>query len=798
MAGQESAWTDAQLMDLALNDPGPTVDRATSLLEHAASADRIVPLRARGLARRQLGQFGESAADLEVALRLSEDLQERERWAQVALTLAGTYVHLGRVEEAEGLLQRCVAESEGRTKAEAVYQLATTAAQIGDLDRAIAGFAEALPMIRSVGERGWEANLLGNRGTVKIYSGDYEGAIADLKMALEITAETAPGPSQLCLFTNNLAYAKHLAGEVSESIALYQRAEQVQAEHGLPATMFAHRCSAYLAAGMYEETMDLAAEAFAFHRSGGAAVGAIEALLSGAAAALALGDYEKAQELAGRVPRLDSESAFPVWRARAALIGLEASVAMHQVPDDYRHQCESIFEAVQEGDAATAVQAKLVRARAALALDEFGEAALALDEAMPLCRSASLDLQAQHSELAALHAYAAGEHDRGLSHVYSGIDIYRSLVDVSPSFDVAHKAARFARRLVELGAGDLLGRGRLSDAVALTALFRGAATKVDGRSHGRPEATDAATLLTWIEIDATLWCVEVARSSIDVHECGPLAEIERAVSEAKFAYRQLARRTRLSTSAVRGALAEARACGRRLEELVLPPLSADRVVVSPSEVLHGVIWAGLPSLAERSFTVSPVAAGAWGAPLEPAGSRSVLASTALSHTSAEAKTIAQVWAIEPVLDPEPSDLERLGSVEILHLAGHFMTNARNPLLSAMHLGPSQLRGEDFSAWETTPRVLVLSGCESADVDTIGSVQVGLVSAALAGGVESVVATNSVVEDGTAVVAVMEALHKELAVGTSPADALRSIRQGPNADPVISDLLAVYGVGWWRP
>jgi hypothetical protein len=114
---------------------------------------------------------------------------------------------------------------------------------------------------------------------------------------------------------------------------------------------------------------------------------------------------------------------------------------------------------------------------------------------------------------------------------------------------------------------------------------------------------------------------------------------------------------------------------------------------------------------------------------------------------------------------------------ILHLATHTAPDPEHP---ALLLAPAEgydgrLEPDEIRALEGAPRIVILSGCETALADVPGRTAVGEISSAyLEAGAASVVGALWKVED-RALGKFMAALHERVASGDRPSEALRRAR-----------------------
>jgi hypothetical protein len=275
-------------------------------------------------------------------------------------------------------------------------------------------------------------------------------------------------------------------------------------------------------------------------------------------------------------------------------------------------------------------------------------------------------------------------------------------------------------------------------------------------------------------------------------------------------------------------LAEAVAAATRrdaevLASAVLSPLLAelgDRdLVVVPAGVLTMVPWAVLPGCAGRPVTVAP-SATVWHAarrrlsaigphtphvphapqtpqtpytphilytpqdphtPDAPTGSRSQQVATLLVSGPGNARGDAEVRSIA-ALHPGASvltgasatpaaTLAGLGTAALAHLAAHGHHQAENALFSTLELAGGPLLGYDLQRAARAPSMVVLSSCDLGLTDVRpGDETFGMVTALLAAGAATVVASVSRVADDSAMAALV-AYHRAIAAGSAPAAAL---------------------------
>lgn len=177
----------------------------------------------------------------------------------------------------------------------------------------------------------------------------------------------------------------------------------------------------------------------------------------------------------------------------------------------------------------------------------------------------------------------------------------------------------------------------------------------------------------------------------------------------------------------------------------------------------------------------------------------------LSAARREADEIVSIYGRLSTVAPKDADLEaleiRAASAEVIHFVGHLLTrhNRRNTAIVASRLegdaGLLDVR-EIASMNLAHVRVVVLAACGSARGETlVGEGSISVARAFLAAGVPSVVATLWPIEDGAAA-DFFPRLHRYLAAGTTPADALRAAQleciRRHNAPPSMWAAVQVHG------
>ncbi|MCE6998448.1 CHAT domain-containing tetratricopeptide repeat protein [Saccharothrix sp. S26] len=322
------------------------------------------------------------------------------------------------------------------------------------------------------------------------------------------------------------------------------------------------------------------------------------------------------------------------------------------------------------------------------------------------------------------------------------------------------------------------------------------ASRVAGSPLHRPEdappnaaalvaALGDAALVEFVRRGGELLAVTLSAGRCRLRPVAELAEVTAALDAAVAGLNALAMAfgTPRGRAAVR---ASAQAAGRRLDDLLLGPVRAelgDRpLVVVPTSGLHGVPWGLLPSLTGRPVRVAPSAA-AWlravRSPVRRGGRVLLAAGPGLPAARSEVAALARrAPAAEVLLDDRatvPAVLAAVDGADLAHVAAHGRLRTDNPLLSALELADGPLTVYDLERLSRAPEVVVLPACQSGVAAVrAGDEVIGLVSALLALGARTVVATAVPVSD-VDTEPVMLALHERLLAGVPPAEAMAATR-----------------------
>ncbi|MCB0969426.1 MAG: CHAT domain-containing protein, partial [Ilumatobacter sp.] len=222
-----------------------------------------------------------------------------------------------------------------------------------------------------------------------------------------------------------------------------------------------------------------------------------------------------------------------------------------------------------------------------------------------------------------------------------------------------------------------------------------------------------------------------------------------------------------------------------LDELLLEPLKlpdGTGVVIVPVDLLHGVPWSGMTTLARRPFALSPNAQ-LWLEADRRAGSAArtvgLVVGPDVAGGDVERAAVERCHpnaAIASGAGATASTLtSMLGGDGLVHVAAHGRFRSDRPLLSTLRLDEGEVTLHDAVPPRVASRLVVLSSCEGGAQGTSDGAEVlGLGAVLLARGAASVIAPLTAVRDLECAEFVAE-VHDELARGENAACALANVR-----------------------
>ncbi len=793
--------------------------------------------QALGIVFRDQGRTDLAIEELRAALGCARRLGDGHRLVDVQATYGLTLVVAGRSRAGLRHLDLAVESGDERFLAMTLMRRAIALRFVGrpgeahrDMRRALSGFREA-------NDRVWEAVTLHNLGWVELSQGRVKEAERHTAAALNLFH--AEGLLLDALWARqNLGEIAFCRGDLPRALAIYDEVAREYAELGHSRPHLATtRSTAYLAAGLSIEAATVVDEALLSSQLlpfDGASL-----KLIGSAAKLASGDASGAAYLAKQArdgfrrvnnPGSELRARFALLRARCLLQGVGRHAAEARAVAEALHDVRAdeapvaLMLAAEVGhedllDCAALYRHRpgaMVRASGWLAGALASEARADKQGTLRAC-GRGLDALDEHrqtlgsSELRAL----ATAHGRDLATValrHAAVSDARTLLrwserwratalaqaPVTPERDVSPELAALrdnGRRLAETRAEgeptDQLEaeRRRLERAVrAGHHRLVGKADHVNSRLDIERLVVEvgSSALVELVDVDGTLHVLVVSNGKVRRRIAGSTTQALELGNLAQFALRR----------AARGRPYDPGDLGSRLQQTLLGDavrlLPDGPVVVSPTARLHGIPWAMLPTLAERSFSIVPSAAQWLRAKAATTTDERLvmLAGPGLDTGGAEVPVLAARHPDAVLLDGDRATVEAavtaLDGARLVHVAAHGHFRADSPLFSSLELADGPLTVHDLERLRVAPHRLVLSACESGVLAPVGADELlGLASALFSMGTAGLVSSVAEVNDEATAVLMVE-LHDRLAQaathGGGLADALLAARVAASGDP----------------
>ncbi|GAA4615665.1 CHAT domain-containing protein [Actinoallomurus liliacearum] len=808
----------SDLLARAAADPRGAYATASALRDTGDPGQRVLALRALGLADKELGRLGEGIAHLREALDVAESARLDYAAAQVRMNLVGLLATGGDIE---GALAAADAAAPVLTGADADRLRANRAYLLARSGR----IREVARVARTCADPEVLVGLRINTGLAKAYAGRLGGGEADLRAALAV-AERAGLRHQAAMVRHNLAFVAMRRGDLPRALALYDAVEPalVGAEERL-CQLRIDRAEALITARLPGEARVVLADTLERSTAGGYRCDTADALLLLAHAELADGDPGAAAATARRAQADFADRAG--FALLAGQVGLRARWAAGDRSAALLAAAEQAAERLAgHGWASAAADARTLAGLVALAHGDREHA----ERLLHRVGGDTVSARVAGLHATALLRLARGDRPGAAAAVGAGLRAVDEHAAVLGAVELRGRAAGWAVELAELGlrlatgsrallvaaeraraiadrppairpprdrrlAGLLAELRRVSAEVPdrpelLTAQAR-LEDAVRARCRRLPSSRDAVAgwgwlvpalaetlgdrmLVEYVRVGADLVAVTLANGRCRRRSLGPYDRVRDDVRLLRFAVSRLARDP--ENAAARASL-EATA-GRLDARLIGPPSAGERpLVLAPVGALHGLPWPALPSLRGRPCTVAPSAAGWLRAMRTPSsgGHVALVAGPGLAHADEEIGAVRARYPEARVRAGAAATAEAARSVldgaSVAHVAAHGVFRSGNALFSGLRLADGPLFTYDLEHLERAPRLLVLSACDAGRAEIYeGEAVIGMVTAALGYGTETVVAAVTPVGDAAAR-DLMTGFHTRLTAGLSPAEAL---------------------------
>ena len=317
----------AEAFALANDDPTRTIELVDVVLGSAAATpeQQARALWARGLARRERGEFALGADDLFSARQSAAACGDEVLAARIDTTLALVALFTGSADGALEILTQAEPHLRGDDLARLETQRGLIRHRSGELGEAETDYLAALRRYRRSDDLIGQARLLLNFGILLAERGDLVHAVQRLEVATMV-ATRAGQRLMVAGARHNLGYARARAGRFSEAIADLDAAEVLYRAVGrddYAALSRVDRASVLVQCNLIEEAREAADLASAEVRRHGNETDLADAALLAARCRLAAGRLDAAREAAEEAAASFRRQHRSSWEAMADYVHAE-------------------------------------------------------------------------------------------------------------------------------------------------------------------------------------------------------------------------------------------------------------------------------------------------------------------------------------------------------------------------------------------------------------------------------------------------------------------------------------------
>ena len=441
-----------------VRDPARYADQIPILIARARAAGNtealVVALRAQAWARHAVLDNAAAKQLLDQAARLAHREGLSQRLGDVLVTRAIALHELGRRAEARRDLARAELLVLDERRPEINLQLAVLEYNAGHVRAAVALYQRVLAAPLCPPDV-W-VKAANNLAVAYTQLGRPRAALEVLERAAVLAKDQSP--QLVAIITNNQAWSSFHAGEVVESLRLFERAGRLYAAAGVPlGEHYLDFADALVDLRLLEEALSVARSAAAEFESHGARLMAAEARLRCAQLSLSLGNAKAAQtdvDVALAEFRRQRRTA---WTARATVAEVEVAAAgAGSQPDGLRRLGRAAGTLQRLGLRADAVAAHLAAGRAALSAAKPQTARRHLTSGAKLARGQALVVRLRGHLALALEATTGRDNGAVLRHCRTGLaDLARHRAAL-PSMELRMLASGHGVELGQLGLRELL------------------------------------------------------------------------------------------------------------------------------------------------------------------------------------------------------------------------------------------------------------------------------------------------------------------------------------------------------
>jgi tetratricopeptide (TPR) repeat protein len=406
--------------------------------------------RARLNHRAAIGLLGE-------AIRVARRHHLDGTLAELLVSHAAVSQELGRMAAARRDLRAATLLADSALTSELDFQRAVLLQNAGRLADAATIYHRLLADPDASAPR--KVKAANNLALIESDQGRYGPALRRLDQALPLAAEV--GPALAAGVIQSRAWVTVQSGRFAEGLRLFQDAEQLYRDAGLPlGEHYIEYADVLMELRLLPEAMTAARRAAAEFSSAGVPLMAAEAQLRVAQLALLSGDHEEAVAASATAASTFRRQARPGWRARTLLVTAEARLRSGTATIADLSEARSAAERLRVlGTLSAAVQGFLVTGRLAAFLGRPGQAVTALTRAGSLARGMPVLVRLRGRVSAALAADLRSRGQEALEHCRRGLtDLARHRGSL-PSVELRALASGHGAELGRIGLAAVIRDG---------------------------------------------------------------------------------------------------------------------------------------------------------------------------------------------------------------------------------------------------------------------------------------------------------------------------------------------------
>ncbi len=816
-----------ELLDAIEDDPGAVIRDGAAVVARARSVGDIVAeataTRAIALAHLRRGDPLQALNLLDSVLVLAA---ETDAEYEIQMSRVGPLTELGRLDEARRAADLAVERSTGVARSRAMLQKAVFEFRIDGRVEVIERLARIEADLVDAADDVWLLRLWTNRAHMLAFTGDYTAADRDLAVVVD-RYRAAGSTAALCgALVLRAEFAAH-RGDLVTALGFFEEVDYL-ADEVRDGNRDLHRSDVYRMANLVEEGVAAARAAVEWFTEQG-----LE--LARAEAALALAEFLRGEGRTDDAVRWATEAgeSFAAlgrggWREHARLIVSEiGSAGTAELLD--------LAEEMTRKGLASQGTACAIRVIERGWLDRTPPPVPTTEAWLARARQVGgPDLMIQIHHVRALMSLAAGEPTRAKRFLRSGMRVFEDNQAGLGATETRVSAARRAVRLGATGIRTALNDGRPMEVLRWMertragslrlppvtphhdpeiasdlALLRSVEQRVGDPSadriaaelqrrirrrsrllggDGRARTADLSVahlverlagggLIVLEEIDGRIVAVGVSGQTRSMWDAGSSGDLAQLSDGMRFSLQRLAAGGTSAASrqaAWDGLLSDAAELTRRL---FAPVGSVDGFVVSPPARFHSIPFGAVTG--RVPLIVTPSLESWLGGRTESGTEVVLVAGPNLAHSDEEVVRLGGIYDSARSLSSADATVEAvlrlIDGAAIAHVASHGTFRSDNPLFSSLQLVNGGLNVYDMQRLDRAPNTVVLSACDTGlSAAHPGNELMGMVAGLLGAGTRSVVAPVGVFPDSPGTIDVMVEMHRRLARGLKPSEALAEV------------------------